>query len=67
MTRIRKQTEHFKISHGMNYQKCAKIQHRKKECAKKRKSRNKMLQKDCREVEVLKSKKPKKQAKQKKD
>ena len=51
----------------MNYQKCAKIQHRKKESAKKRKSRNKMLQNDCREVEVLKSKKPKKQAKQKKD
>ena len=40
MARLRKKTVYFEIAHGMNYQKCAKIQTRLKNSLKKRKSRS---------------------------
>ena len=67
MPRVRKITQHFQIDHGMNYQKCAKIQQRLKECAKKRIYRSKKSGKTGEmKISKSKSKKPKKLAKQKK-
>ena len=65
MPRIRQMTQHFQIDHGMNYQKCAKIQKRLKACVKKRVYRSKNSDQHVK-MKNSKSKKPKKQAKQKK-
>ena len=40
MARIRKKPQLFEINHGMNFEKCAKIQQRIRSCERKRKSRS---------------------------